>query len=83
MNDSRTDNTSMFFIAGMMFGITLTALLTPRSGEEIRENIRHKINDAKEITSDTADKVSNTVEDKSKEVKEALNITKDKMDSST
>lgn len=80
MDNNKTDGNSILFIAGMVFGITLTALLTPRSGEQIRDNIRQKIDDVKEKTYHAADKVTDIIEDKSEEAKKVFLKTKDIMD---
>lgn len=70
----------MMFIVGLLLGATLTALFTPRRGEEMRDNIKRKLSDLKESTKDTASDVSQKVEDKARDTKEKLQRSKNKDD---
>lgn len=75
---SKTENSSMMFITGLLLGATLAALFTPRKGEEMRDSIKRKLSDIKESAKDTALDVGQKVEDKARDTKEKLQKSKNK-----
>jgi gas vesicle protein len=71
MNDTKENNTPMIFMRGLILGAVLTALFSPRSGEDLRKNIKGKIDDMKEKAkekSDQAKEKADELKDKSKDV---------------
>jgi gas vesicle protein len=48
MTESRQNNKSMLFIGGMLIGAVVAALFSPRSGEEMRKEVKDKAKDMKD-----------------------------------
>ena len=79
MDRSKADTTSMMFIAGLAVGAGVTALLTPKRGDEVRRSIKQRAEHIRGSIKHGADDVSGTAPDKIDTAKAIVQKATDKL----
>jgi gas vesicle protein len=70
MNETKQNTTLMTFTRGLILGAVLTALFAPRSGEEVRNNIKSKIDNVKDKIKEKGEEAKDKAKDASEDAKE-------------
>lgn len=78
MAHTKTEGAPLMFVMGLAIGTMVTALLTPRNGEEVRQTIKQRAEDVKGRLRNTAEDAQGAVEDKLDKAKKIANDTEEK-----
>ncbi len=72
MTHIKSESAGMIFVLGLTIGSVLTALLSPKNGNEVRRSLKSKMESAKSKAKNTADEMGNVAENKMDEAIEAV-----------
>ena len=72
MSESKSSDAPALFLVGLALGSVLTALLTPRNGDELRQTIKRRVETMRDTTKDAVDKVGDMADNKLDSAKDSL-----------
>lgn len=78
---SNTEKNVLMFVAGLVAGATLTALYTPKKGEDLRRNMKQKLNDIHDNAQTKAHDVRDSVSDKVRGARQRIQNMKQELQS--
>ncbi len=79
MDHSKSDTTPLLFVAGLAVGAGVTALLTPRRGNEVRKSILEGAEHVKGSLRRVSEDAKDTVQDKADKSKVVAQKTADRL----
>lgn len=81
MTESRQNNNVAVFFGGLMIGAIASALMSPKSGEDMRKDVKEKAQSVKDKIESKKNDVSEKATDKAEETLEKTQETLDKRQS--
>lgn len=72
MNDSKTSNAPMTLLAGFALGAVAAALVTPKSGDDMRKGLQERYGKLKQRAASKADEMKDMATSKADDVKSAV-----------
>ena len=81
MAQDKAENTFVMFFIGLAIGGAVTALLTPRKGQDIRRTIKNRVNDMKNSASTKVDEIADAADTKLQDTKDAIKSGRNKLKS--
>ncbi len=79
MNHIKEEKTPALFLMGLALGTLLTMLITPKNGEEIRNNIKDRVKSMKNNSTEKTDDLNARLEEKIKDVNDLVQEQKNRV----